>query len=265
MEPLSSRQIYRIASRITEQLNQNRLSRYAETQRRLGQLVHRTQSLHSAQRMLEVAISRNWTAAAARLAYGLGRNLGDIAYWVSEARDATRLEEPPTVSVREVAAELLQAQKEFSLLAYSAEEAALSAFTEPIELEGVELGEFEIQLQIDCLGGRPAGQRLPRYCLRSPSRGRRRECPASARLGHAALRGRGDLAHGRRSGVRPNLRFLHDRPLRPKPLQPRFRLRFPPRVERHTVPRLRACRLRRRPQRLPDLPERLLLRLHALM
>ena len=60
--------------------------------------------------------------------------------------------EIPVPSVREVLEELLQAEEEFEGLQYNPEDEILSVTTDAVELEGVFLGDFEVQLLIPAIG-----------------------------------------------------------------------------------------------------------------
>ncbi len=59
----------------------------------------------------------------------------------------------PIPNVRDVLAELLQAEEEFEELRYYPEDKIIAIATEAVELQGVYLGDFEVQLHIQALGG----------------------------------------------------------------------------------------------------------------
>jgi len=97
---------------------------------------------------LDKSICKNWEAAARKLTHNAQRIVRDIPYAVSELEHAIKNSQTKTPTLRELYEELRQVQVEFGRLQYNAEEEILSVFTDPIELERIFLGDFEVQLQI---------------------------------------------------------------------------------------------------------------------
>ena len=99
-------------------------------------------------RKLDKALLRQWHGAADRLSAELRRVCEEA---VAELLNLQRMMAKPRARVpamRELVEDLAQLEEELGGWRFDAQESALSAITEPIELEGVELGRFEIKLRI---------------------------------------------------------------------------------------------------------------------
>ena len=100
------------------------------------------------------AEDRGWHLASAQLRRELRRVLADLATELNEIsagccqpRQRERL-----VTVPEIYQDLLSLKDEFDDLSFSSRAGTLSVATEPVVLEGVDLGRFEIELSWQTLG-----------------------------------------------------------------------------------------------------------------
>ena len=184
--------------------------------------------VHSWQRCVELvrqirrAELRGWHLAAAEL-------LMDLRYTIPsvESELAALLRElPPTTLIESVATtsdiyqDLVALGEEFEEVAFDLRGRWLSVTTEPIELEGIYLGPFEIRLD----WGRPAERRvtvLSHYRQGSPSVRVPRERHASARAGRNPLRRRRAAGHSPGACAGATVGFLYARGRRAAQLQPR--------------------------------------------
>lgn len=106
-------------------------------------------------RKLEKALARRWHAAADRLHAQLRRVREESAAELAALERVMARPRAQVPAMREVAAELGQLEEEFGGWRFDRLEQALSATTEPIELEGVHLGRFEIKLRLGDLAAVP--------------------------------------------------------------------------------------------------------------
>jgi hypothetical protein len=102
-------------------------------------------------RQLGLATSRGWDAAAGKLIQAAEDAIRDVPYYAAEAETAIKRANPAAVQLGDIMGELEQAQSEFGHLKYTPQGPKLSIVTEPIELEDVYLGEFEIELDLSRL------------------------------------------------------------------------------------------------------------------
>ena len=98
------------------------------------------------------AQARGWFAAASRMASQTAVTLEQIRYAVSDALShAQRPPLPRQPTLRDLYQELAQLRQEFEEVALPLKGLLISAVTEAIELEGVYLGPFRIELHMDRL------------------------------------------------------------------------------------------------------------------
>jgi len=151
-ECLSGKRLWKIASEIRDRLVRMQTARYGDVQREVGNLLQNQEELASVHRRLRVCLSRGWLGAATRMAEQIQRLFRELLYSSQDAERAGVRPEVQPPNVRDVLEELLQAEEEFEHLRYDPEDGVLAVTTDPIELEGMYLGDFEIRLRIEALG-----------------------------------------------------------------------------------------------------------------
>jgi len=102
--------------------------------------------------LYEAAIQRNWQAAAKKIQTRTCRNINDLSFEIHTLKSHLDYEigKPPTVA--DILGELMQLEDEYGQLRYNWKEKTLSVVTDPIVLEDVALGSFEIRLCLDRIG-----------------------------------------------------------------------------------------------------------------
>ena len=114
-------------------------------------------------RLMRRAQRHGWQLAAHRLLRDLRGNLrrlqGDLIEFDCGIEPQQR--QPCQTSVRDIHADLVALREEFDGVAFDQRKRIISVTTEPIELEGVYLGPFEIQLDWgDLTDGHPSNYRV---------------------------------------------------------------------------------------------------------
>jgi hypothetical protein len=112
------------------------------------------QRLMKVSRWLELASRRGWTATVPRLRR---QHVSLVRSVVSHLEDRQRtLEEMrdqrPVASIGDILADMDALKAEFGDLAIDLKNRTLSVVTPSVVLESIELGRFEIVVQVDCLG-----------------------------------------------------------------------------------------------------------------
>ena len=110
------------------------------------------------------AQQRGWRLAARRfgrdLRAVLDRLHADLAV-IAQALDDNDRSHRPTATIQDIYHDVLALHDEFEKVSWDHPQQTLSATTEPIELEGVYLGEFEIRLDWgDLVDGHPSNYRV---------------------------------------------------------------------------------------------------------
>ena len=99
------------------------------------------------------ARSRDWHAALALMDLQVAEDLQRLQYSTTEAQShPSPITPQPTL--RDIYEELLQLQQEFVKVTLEPKQFLLAAVTDAIELEGIYLGEFRLELHIDRLNQR---------------------------------------------------------------------------------------------------------------
>lgn len=143
---VSNQELWELAQRVREWIKAVRLSRCRELASALDPLLESADRLQSARRGLELCASRQWLLAAGEVAKRLSSSLGCLAYHVARLQGLAGGMENQVLSVAELAEELRQVEHEFGNLHYDRKNQIAAVVTDPIELAGVYLGEFEIRL-----------------------------------------------------------------------------------------------------------------------
>jgi hypothetical protein len=149
---LSGRRLWQVAGTIRDCLHAARMNRFREAQGQIQNLSSDLAELESIRRKLGLCVARGWTAAAGSLMEQATRLFRSFNYGSLEAEKAVGKPEVTVPNVRDVLEELLQAEEEFEGLRYYREDQILAIVTDAVELEGVYLGDFEVQLHIPALG-----------------------------------------------------------------------------------------------------------------
>jgi hypothetical protein len=146
-----SKNLIRIATRIQEALMKLKKNRYMELLRQLASFAGQLQDVTTQSRKMGASLVHGWFSAADRCCSRVSRLLSDISYSASRIRPLTEgpREENPKLST--LVNELNQIKKEFGGIELNTAENYISVETESIELEGVYLGPFKIQLELDRL------------------------------------------------------------------------------------------------------------------
>ena len=145
---LSKQHLGRIANAVRSQLQILAANRQEQVQKKVADLIGHMERLRAIRRKLSICHTRAWRAAAARLTLGVEAALRDIPYHVQQVEQAIQACRKASPSLGEVYEELVQVDNEFGELRYHAEGELLAVVTEPIELEDIFLGDFEVQLRV---------------------------------------------------------------------------------------------------------------------
>ena len=99
--------------------------------------------------LYESAVQRNWQAAAKKVQTRTCRNIGDLNYEIQTLKSTLDQKAGELPMVSDVLAEFMQLEDEYGQLRYNWKEKTLSVTTDPIVLDDVALGSFEIKLFLD--------------------------------------------------------------------------------------------------------------------
>jgi hypothetical protein len=156
------RRTYRVANVVLEQFCAVPARNLAELEESTSSVVYVIDRLKALRHRLKLCRERGFFAAGTRVRNEATHLLNALTY---ETEAAIRLAEAPRRSMptlRDVVSELEQLQDEFGEWQYHGDEQSLIVVTEPIELEGLYLGPFEIKLFLQDLD---RADRIAPYCV----------------------------------------------------------------------------------------------------
>jgi len=145
------KQLIVIADRIQDALRKVKRSRYTELLSQLTHLEDNLAEIADRSKRLRISIERSWLSAAVSCCDGINRITNDASYYLSRFKE---LSDKPVQEVPKLSAlveDLRQLQQEFGKVELDKADNTISVITEPITLEDVYLGPFEIKLDLNRL------------------------------------------------------------------------------------------------------------------
>ncbi|MCY2928743.1 MAG: hypothetical protein NTV86_04465 [Planctomycetota bacterium] len=145
----AQRQLIHVAESIHQQLKTQATGRLCQVVNAAQNLLGNLAQLGRLGELLAVCAGRQWNAAAENVCDRIRRSLGELSYYSTQVEQSLDLAKTTQQSsLRDILADMAQAQDEFDDFRYSPDTNALSVTVGPVELKGIQLGEFEIRLLI---------------------------------------------------------------------------------------------------------------------
>ncbi len=139
----------RAASKVYDAIVRRRVNRYGPRERSLSKLHSCASTIQDASHRLQLATERRWLAAAGNILFRLRFDLKELECEVASAvreLDRAHVDSP---TYRDVYGEVQALQQEFGEVNCDAKDRSLIVVTEPIALEDIDLGRFELRLELD--------------------------------------------------------------------------------------------------------------------
>ena len=148
---LSDSELARIALKTHHWLSLQDTQRLKHFTRRLQDAISYTNQLDKQRRQFETCTAKGWTGAVQNIEQAAARSICELSTLVVELQKGIASLHAKVLASREILGELQQLQREFGEVKYEPKPEILSVTTDPIELEGIYLGPFEIQLHLPSL------------------------------------------------------------------------------------------------------------------
>lgn len=103
------------------------------------------------QELLQLCRSKQWLAAEAEMRAQVSGILNDVQSLIANQIEELDLKQPPKFSIGEIYRDLIALEEDFGEVSFDKQSSTLSVVTQPIELEELYLGSFEIRLQVKTL------------------------------------------------------------------------------------------------------------------
>lgn len=155
--------LIRIAIKIQEALVKLRTVRLVELQHRFANLAGQVQEFNTESRKLGKALSHNLNAAAKRVRTRIGRLICDLSYTVQRNKQLIDVPDTGIPKLAVLVADLKQLEEDCGQVDYDRDKNSVSIITDPIELEGINLGPFKIMLELSRLS--ELYKDSPYYCI----------------------------------------------------------------------------------------------------
>jgi len=98
--------------------------------------------------LFDVAVERNWSGAAERIRSRISRNLNDFAFDLQRLKEIIDVDRPTQPKLSDIFAEFNQIEQDLGQFKVDLKEKTISVITDPITLDDISLGSFEIKLDI---------------------------------------------------------------------------------------------------------------------
>lgn len=142
-----AKKMFQIACIVQQQLKKYRENTAHERLHRFSNFRAEVARLADEIGKYEKALSRKWYLAAKRIKNRITRAIDEVCCTASRSREISHdIGSVPELSM--LIEELTQLEQDCGPMAYVANEGVLSAVTDPIELEGITLGQFSIELHL---------------------------------------------------------------------------------------------------------------------
>jgi len=148
---IHDKQLIKTAANVQAQFQKLRTACFDESNRLSYLATADLDRLKNLRRSLEICHRHRWQGASGKLTARILRIVRDFPPLLDAWERSIRKVQTPLPTLRELVEDLVQIQQEFGRLEINRTEATLSVFTDPITLEDVVLGDFEIRLHVDAL------------------------------------------------------------------------------------------------------------------
>ena len=142
--------LIRLSNLLLDSLNELKKSRLQQIQTLLDDFNTKCSEATKDSHLFRTAVEKGWLIGADDVRSRVSRNLNDFSYYLQRFKELVNADETETVlpNYSDIFAELLQTEQEFGEIKFDSNEKTLSITTEPITLEDISFGAFEIKLFI---------------------------------------------------------------------------------------------------------------------
>ena len=145
----NKKNIVKLSSLLLEAIFELKRQRFYEIQIKFRDFYSKCSFAIKDSSLFNTAADKKWFRSAERIRTRVSRNLNDFSYQLQRFKDFINADEPKLPKLSDIYAELLQIDQECGEYQYDLKERTISVITEPITLEDIDLGSFEIKLFID--------------------------------------------------------------------------------------------------------------------
>ena len=140
--------IIKLSNLLLDSLNELKKARLQQIQTMMDDFSIRCSEVTENSNLFRTAVEKGWLIGAENIRSRVSRNINDFSYHIQRFKEFINADETSLPKLSDIYAELLQIEQEFGELKFDLKEKTLSITTEPITLEDIPLGPFEVRLSI---------------------------------------------------------------------------------------------------------------------
>ena len=141
--------ITKLSNLLLEALNGLKTARLQKIQASLEDFSYKCRDATKDSHLFYAAIEKGWFGSAEKIRTRVNRNLSDFSYHLQRFKESVTSDETKLPKLSCIFAELSQIDEELGEYQFDLKEKTISVITEPITLDDIPFGPFEIKLFID--------------------------------------------------------------------------------------------------------------------
>ncbi len=145
----NKKNIYKLSSLLLDAVYELKKQRLRQIQNKFSDFGNRCSFSIKDSHLFYKAVEKNWFSSAEKIRTRVSRNLNDLTYQLQRFKEFINIDEPKLPKLSDIFAELSQIDQELGEYQFDLKDRTISVITEPITLEEIDLGSFEIRLFIE--------------------------------------------------------------------------------------------------------------------
>ena len=142
------KKLIRLAGMVLDAICELKEKHFRQLQGNLDDFCQKCSNAMKDSHQFNLAVERKWTGSAEKIRLRIGRNLNDFSYHLQRFKDVINADSGKQPKLSDIFAELNQIEQDLGQLQFDLKEKTISIITEPISLDDISFGSFEIKLQI---------------------------------------------------------------------------------------------------------------------
>ena len=143
------RNIIKLSNLLLEALNELKTARLQKIQASLEDFSYKCSDATKDSHLFYAAVEKGWFGSAEKIRTRVNRNLNDFSYHLQRFKDLANSDETKLPKPADIFAELSQIDQELGEYQFDLKEKTISVITDPITLDDISFGSFEIKLSLN--------------------------------------------------------------------------------------------------------------------
>jgi hypothetical protein len=139
----------KVANMLLQALYALKMERFRQIQRRFEDFNFKCSESKKDSRQFNAAVDRDWQMSASKIALRVKRNLSDLSLHLDQFKSLVASDDISLPKPGDLIADMLQVEQEYGQINFDLKANTISVITEPIVLDEMSFGPFEIQLLLN--------------------------------------------------------------------------------------------------------------------